>query len=134
MGTGSLITTLGRVVALNRTFKGTPDYLAPSQFAVGTGTTTPTTADPGLGTPIQISGADYKDVDSGYPDATTNESILRATTRCTVDTTECNGESITEFGLFNKDGTPKCFSHMVHTAVAKTSSVQLIYTETDRVS
>lgn len=131
---GSIITLTGKKIVLNRTYKDTPDYGAPAQFAVGTGTTDPSSGDTGLQTPIQIAGSDYKNVDSGYPDATSQEGTLQASTRCTINTTECNGNSISEYGLFNKDTIPKLFGRATFDPVTKTSSVQLTITERDRIS
>ena len=116
---------------MNRTFKATPDYLAPTQFKIGTGTTTPAVTDTDLTTPVNINGTAFKDITSGYP--TLDESNLQSTIRCLVLTTEANGNSLTEFGLVNEDGTRLLFSHAVHTAITKTSSVQVIYEEKDKI-
>lgn len=133
MANGNVVTTTGRKIAINRIFKATPDYLAPSQFKVGTGTTTPVVADTGLQTPVDITtGVQVKDVLAGYPSL--DETNMVATTRTTLFTTDANGNTLTEFGLFNKDGTPKMFSHCVHTAIAKTLSVQIIYIEKDIIT
>lgn len=54
MATGGIITNNGKNVMLNRTYKSSPDYTAPSKFRVGTGTTTPVVADTGLDIHIPI--------------------------------------------------------------------------------
>ena len=41
MATGQVITTDGKKIALNRTFKTSPDYSAPTVFKVGTNGTSP---------------------------------------------------------------------------------------------
>jgi len=117
---------------LNRTFKSSPDYTVPNYFKVGTGTTTPDSTDTDLDTAINIAGSATKAVASGYP--VLDESNLQATNRCILLTTDCNGNTITEFGLFNSDGTPKIFSRAVFTGISKTSSVQIIFVEKDKIT
>jgi hypothetical protein len=132
MTTGQLITTAGRKLAINRTFKGTPDYLAVTHFKVGTGTTAPTVGDTDLQTSVHIAGASHtKDIATGYP--VLDESNMQSTIRCIVLTTEANSNDLTEFGLFNEDASPIMFSRAVHTAITKTSSVQVIYVEKDKI-
>lgn len=131
MATGSIITLLGKQIALNRTFKASPDYLAPTQFSVGTGTTTPAAGDSALVTPININGGQKKNFYAGYP--VFDEANLQVTIRCILLTTEANTNSLTEFGIFNVDGTPKLYSRAVHTAITKNSSTQIIYIQKDRI-
>ena len=64
---------------------------------------------------------------------TYDDTNLIITTRCMLLTTDCNGSSLTEFGLFNGDVTPRMFSHCVHAAISKTLSIQVIYQEKDQV-
>jgi len=132
MATGQVVTNVGRKIAMRRCFETTVSLTAPNWFSVGTGTTTPTTADTAMETLVQISGSDTKAVASGYP--TFDDTNRVATTRCVLLTTEANGSSLTEFGLLNNDGTPLLFSHLVHTAITKTTSVQVIYVEKDIVT
>ena len=133
MTTGQITTTLGKKVALNRMWKSTPDYTAPSQFKIGTGTTTPAVGDTDLVTPQIISGGDYlKDVDTTYPQI--NETTLVATTNMTLLSTDANGLSITELGLFNSDTSPLLITRAVFTAITKTASVQVNITEYDLVA
>lgn len=131
MSTGQCITNLGRKIALNRTFKTVPDYLEPSLFAVGTNTTTPLVTDTALGTIVAINGGNYKVFVSGYP--TFDETNMISTIRCLLLTTEANGNSLTEFGLFNNDGTKKLFSRTVYTPITKTTAVQVFFVEKDKV-
>jgi hypothetical protein len=126
---GLVITSTGKNIVLNRLFKAVPDYTAPSVFMVGTGTTDPTTLDTELETPIAIAGNPTKAIAAGYP--LLDESTHQSTIRCILLTTECNGSSLTEFGLFNTDGTRVIFSRIVHTAITKTASVQVVYVEKD---
>jgi hypothetical protein len=129
MSNGQVITNTGRKIAVHRVFDTSPAYTAPAWFKVGTGTTTPVVTDTVLGTPITIGGNPTKAISSvGYDD--TN---MVVTTRCLLLTTECNSNTLTEFGLVNNDGTPLLFSHTVHTGITKTTSVQVIYKEVDRV-
>ena len=73
---------------------------------------------------------DYTDeYETGFP--LIDETALTVTTRGILSTSQAAGYSLTEFGLFNTDSTPKLFSHMVHTAITKTTSVQVIYVEVD---
>ena len=132
IATGQIITNLGAKIIINRGFKGTPDYTAPTVFSVGTGTTTPVVTDTVIETLVQISGSDTKAIVTGYP--TFDETNFVATIRCLLLTTECNGSPLTEFGLKNTDGTAKLFSHAVHTAISKTASIQVIYVEKDKIT
>ncbi|GAG82973.1 unnamed protein product, partial [marine sediment metagenome] len=67
MATGQVITTNGKKIILNRSFKATPDYLAPSVFKTGTGTTTPAVGDTDVETVKAINGGNTKAFVSGYP-------------------------------------------------------------------
>lgn len=131
MATGNLITTNGKLIALNRLWKSSPDYSTPSVFKVGTGDTTPTAADTDLDTAVTIGGNPTKSFVAGYP--VINETTMQVTTRALLLTTESNGNSITEFGLFNSDGTAKMFSRSVFTPITKTTSVQVIFVEKDKI-
>ena len=115
---------------LNRTFKSSPDYTAPSLFKIGTGTTTPTISDTDLETPVNIDGDNFKSFVSGYP--IINETNLDITFRCLVSTNEANGNSLTEFGIVNTDSTKKLFSRAVHTPISKTSGIIISYIEKDK--
>lgn len=129
--TGQVITNNGMKIILNRAFKALPDYLAPTKFKIGTGTTNPLVGDTDIETGVNINGSATKSFVTGYP--TLDETNLQSTIRCLVDTTEANGNSLTEFGLFNEDGSPLMFSHAVFTAISKTSSVQITFIEKDKL-
>ena len=126
MANGQTITDNGMKIVLNRTFKETPDYTAPTQFKTGTGTTTPAVGD----TDVETELTSGKDFVSSYP--TLDETNFQATIRGILNTTEGNGSSITEWGTFNEDGTPLMFSHTVFTAISKTSSVQITFIQKDK--
>ena len=130
MGNGTIITDNGLKISLNRTYKATPDYLAPSKFKIGTGTTTPVVSDTDVETGVNINGGATKIFVSGYP--TLDETNMQATIRCLLTTTEGNANSITEFGLFNEDGSALMFSHAVFAAITKTSSVQVSFVQKDK--
>ena len=130
MGTGVVFTNQGKKVMINRFYKSVPDYTPPSTFKVGTGTTTPTAADTDLSTPSGSPPATSTFV-TGYP--LIDETNMQGTIRCQVLTTDCNGQTLTEFGVFNTDGTPKMMSRLVHTPIVKTSSIQVIYIEKDKI-
>lgn len=132
MANGVVIVNNGLKVAMHRLFDLSPAYTAPQSFKVGTGTTTPAAGDTVLGTPITISGQPTKAIASGYP--VFDDGNMQITNRCILLVTECNGNSITEFGLVNQDATPLLFSHAVFPAVAKTSGIQLVFVEKDLVT
>jgi len=131
MATGQVITTDGRKIMLDRTFNTSPTRAEPTQFKIGTGTTTPDASDTDLETPVNINGTAFKDVVSGFPSL--DFTNIQATFRAFVATTEANGNSLTEFGLVNEDGTPLLFSHAVYTALTKTNAVQVTYIEKDQI-
>lgn len=81
----------------------------------------------------QWAGSDLlKTFVSGYP--ILDEPNTNSTIRTILLTTEANGFPITEFGVFNNDGTPKNFSRSVFTAISKTSGVQIIFVEKDKIT
>ena len=69
--------------------------------------------------------------ESGYPsfDYTNNEIEVQ----CRVTATQANNFSVSEFGLFNTDGTPLIYSHDVFTAISKTSSEEIIFIAKSRL-
>jgi len=129
--TGQVITTNGLKLALNRIFKATPDYLAPSKFKIGTGTTAPTVSDTDVETGVNINGGATKSLVTGYP--TLDETNMQSTIRCFLNSVEGNTNSITEFGIFNEDGTALMFSHSVFTVISKTTSVEISFVQKDKV-
>jgi hypothetical protein len=131
MSNGQLITTNGRKIILNRAFMSSPDYTAPSQFKIGTGTTTPVVGDTDLETPVNIDGDNFKGFVLGYP--VLDETNMQATIRCYLNSLEANGNDLTEFGIVNGDGTPMLFSRTVHTVISKTSSIEITYIEKDKI-
>ena len=131
MGTGQVITNNGRIISLHRTFTASPTITAPTRFKIGTNTTTPVVGDTDMGTAVNINGTQFKNIVTGFPVLDTTN--FQSTIRCFVNTTEANGNTLTEFGLINTDGTPLLFSHAVHTGITKTTSVQVTYIEKDQV-
>lgn len=127
MGNGQIITESGNLIQLHRTFIASPTLSAPSKFKVGTGTTTPDSSDTDLDNVVAINGGNTKSFVSGYP--VLDETNLQSTIRCLINSVEANGNSITEFGLFNEDGSPLMFSRTVFTAITKTSSVEVSFVE-----
>ncbi|MCK4827672.1 hypothetical protein KA005_68730 [bacterium] len=117
-------------IVLNRAFKATPDYLVPSKFKIGTGTTTPTVSDTDIETGVNINGSATKSFVSGYP--VLDETNFQVTFRCLVNTAEANGNSLTEFGLFNEDGTPLMYSRAVFTAISKTTTVEISFVQKEK--
>lgn len=128
IATGGVVTSNGRIVLLNRAYKGTADYTQMSRFKIGTGTTTPTQADTDLDTVIAgwaPGASDFKNFETGYP--TFDEAAKTVTVRGEVLSTEANANTITEAGEFNTDGTPKMGSRDVFTGIAKISSMEIIF-------
>jgi hypothetical protein len=104
----------------------------PSLFKVGTGTTDPTESDTDLETAVEITTGVYtKAFASGYPVLT--EASKQLTIRCVLASTEANGNSLTEFGIFNTDGTPLMYSRDTHVAITKNSYVQVVYEQIDEM-
>lgn len=130
--TGQVVTNNGLKLATNRIFKATPDYLAPSVYKIGTGTTTPDVSDTDVETGVNINGGATKSFVTGYPtiDETNNQIIIR----CFLNTAEGNGNALTEFGLFNEDGTALMYSHAVFTAISKTTAIEISFVQKDKVS
>ena len=62
--------------------------------------------------------------ETSYPsfDYTNNELEIQ----CRVTATQANNYAVSEFGLFNTDGTVLCYSHDVFTAISKTSTEEII--------
>ena len=131
MSTGSKIVNNGLLIMLNRTYKATPDYSAPTKFKIGTGTTSPTISDTDVETGVNINGGATKVFVSGYP--IFDEPNLQATVRCFLNSLEGNGNNLTEFGLFNTDGTPLMFSHSVFTSITKSNIVEVSFVQKDKI-
>ena len=128
MTNSTIWTDSGNKVALNRLFKATPDYLAPSLIKVGDGTTTATALDTDLDSAVELTaGVSYASFSSGYP--TLDESNLQVTIRSFINSLQANGENLTEFGIFNSDSSKLMVSRTVHTVIAKTSSIEVSYVE-----
>ncbi len=130
MSTGQVWTNDGNKVLINRTFKTTPDYLEPSVFKVGTGTTAPVVSDTDLETPVAIDGGNTKAFVSGYP--TIDETNLEVTIRAYLNSLEANGNNLTEFGIFNTDGSPLMLSHSVFTSITKNNTVEISFIEKEK--
>lgn len=128
--TGNIITDQGSLIQLHRTFIASPTITSPTLFKIGIGTNAPTILDTDMETGVNINGGATKSFVSGYPvlDTTT----LQSTIRTSLDTTEGNGNSLTEFGLFNTDGSPLMFSRSVFTAITKNNKVIISFVEKDK--
>lgn len=131
MATGQVVTDNGKLITVNRTFLSSPTITAPSLFSVGTGTTTPTISDTSLETPVNINGGQTKAFLSGFP--TIDATNFQSTIRCFLNSLEANGNNLTEWGVFNSDGSPLMFSRMVFTSITKTSSLEVTLIEKDKV-
>jgi len=132
MANGNVVTTNGNKIMLNRAFKGSPDYLEPSLFKVGTDNTAPTIADTDLGSAVIITGGSTtKSFVVGYP--IIDESTLQVTFRCFLASTDANGNSLTEFGIFNNDATKLMYSRAVFTSITKTSDVEVSFVQKDQM-
>jgi hypothetical protein len=123
---GACIVTTGKNAMWKRTF-GT-SVTAMSTFSIGTGTATPAVTDTALQTGLvgwATGGLTYKTFLAGYPTYDTVNRIV--TWRGQVISTEANGNTITEIGEFNTDGSPIMLSRSVFTGIAKNSSTQIIF-------
>lgn len=123
----SIITNDGKKIVMDRTFNSVPDRTTISQFKVGTGSTSPTISDTDLETPVNIGGDNFKNFVTGYP--ILDLINMQVTFRAIVLSTEANGNSLTEFGTVNSDGTPVLFSRSVHTQINKNNSIEIAYIE-----
>lgn len=130
--TGQIITTSGKKIIMDRTFNSSPTRTVPSQFKVGTGTTDPTISDTDLETPVSIDGDNFKNFVSGYP--LLDLINMQVTFRANLLSTEANGNTLTEWGTVNSDGTPLLFSRSTFTGIAKTSSIEIAFIEKDTLS
>lgn len=90
-----------------------------THFAVGTGSTAVTAADTALGS------------------ETTRNSMTKTTTTAGqvvfnyfLSTSQANGSTLTEAGLFNAASSGTMLARVVHTGIAKTSSIAITYTWT----
>lgn len=128
---GGLITNSGKKLMINRAFKASPDYTAPTIFKVGTGTTTPAVTNTDLVTAVNINGSNTKVFVTGYP--VLDEVNHQITFRCLVNSTEANGDALTEFGIFNTDSTKLMWARTTHTVVAKTNTIEVTYVEKDKL-
>ena len=130
MATGAVYTKNGFNNMASRGYNASSTISVPSRFKIGTGTTTPTTSDTDLTTPHTTwhdAGA-FKEFVTGYPAfSTANQTV---TVQGFVGASEANGQTITECGDFNTDGTPSMSSHVVFTGVAKSNAVQVYITTT----
>jgi hypothetical protein len=68
---------------------------------------------------------------SGYP--TFDEVNQKVTTRTVLTSIQANGFNLSEFGLFNTDGTPKIISHDVYTAESKSDTDEFIFIVEDEL-
>ena len=131
MANGQIFTTAGNKMVFNRAFKETPDYAAPTVFMMGTGTTTPAASQTALVTPVDLDGDNIKEFVSGYP--TFDETNLQVTYRCFLNSLEANGNSLSEFGIFNEDASPIMISRTVFTPITKTAAVEISIIEKEKM-
>ena len=125
-----VITTNGKSTILYR-LAGT-SVTVPSLFKVGTGTTAPTVANTDLQTAVEITAGVYtKAFASGYPSVVPSASTI--TYRGVIASTEANGNTLTEFGIFNTDGTPLMYSRDTHTGIVKNAYIQIVYESIDEI-
>ena len=132
MAVGQILVDNGKKIMLDRIFNSSPTRGQPSQFKAGTGTNTPVSSDTDLQTPVSLDGDNFKGFVSGYPslDFTAFSSEIRAI----LLTTEANGNTLTEFGLVNSDGTPLLFMRSVFTGFTKNNTTQVTFVQKMRFS
>ena len=130
MVNGSIITSTGKVILLNRGYKSSPDYTVPSVFQVGTGQTTPMVSDTQLTGFVTIStGVTSKSFVAGYP--TFNETKREVTIRGYLSSTDANGYNINGSGIKNSQG--NLTSIDAFTAESKSSSDEFAFIWVDRI-
>lgn len=110
----NLVVTLGKGNTA-QLLAGTATGKKINKIAAGIGTAPPDVADTALTTPF------IKNID-GYSFPNTNEVLFS----WTIETTEANGLSITEFGLMNDSGV--LFARKIRSAIIKSSSIKLVGT------
>lgn len=75
-----------------------------------------------------ISSDDYlKSIETSYPSI--DDTTKQVTIRTRLASTDANGYSLTEHGVFNEDGTPLMLTRDVYTAYSKSSTDELIFVE-----
>lgn len=123
MAYGAEFTKDGFNAMLDKFFNPISTTTIPSQFKIGTGTDTPSQLDTDLQTPITAwnGGTDFKDFNLTPVIDTANQKV---TTQSYISSTEANGNTITEYGEFNTDGTPLMISRAVFIGITKTVAVQ----------
>ena len=128
MAVGCVITANGRNVALDRLMNSTPASGAVVRFVPDSGTATPTKTDANPQFPL---GSGYSFM-AGYPQFDTVNS--KVTTRNYISSTELNGGSLTECGLFWWTPTSGLFLRAVYNPIVKTSSDEIAYVLTFKFS
>ena len=132
MAVGQILADNGKKIMLDRIFNSSPTRSVPSQIKVGTGTDTPVVSDTDLQTPVDIDGDDFKGFVNGYPSL--DFTALSSEIRAILLTTDANGNSLTEFGIVNGDGTPLLFMRAVFTAFTKNINTQVTFIQKMRFS
>ena len=129
----SIITSNGRNHLLDKAYNPDSTNSVISVFKIGTGTTDPLVSDTSLETPITgwFASGDTKTFVSVYPsfDTTNNEVTIQGF----VSSTEANGNSISEFGTFNTDGTPIMDMRATMTDISKTATDEITFTTVNRL-
>jgi hypothetical protein len=121
MGTGAVITNVGRNQMIQNTF-GAQISGTVSIIRCGSSGTTPAITN----TTLAAAVGSYYGVMSGYPTYdTTNQKV---TTRYFVPSTDLNGASLTEVGEFFSGSTPQgLFSRDVFTPISKSGSDEIAF-------
>lgn len=120
MANGAVVTNDGKNLVWDRISTiGTKTGI--SQFRIGTGTNTPLVTDTTLQTPVLAA----KDFLTGYP--TFDIANRYITIRGQVTSAEANGNTLTEVGVLNKDGSPVLFSRHVHDGIVKNAQIDIVY-------
>ncbi|MFZ5985515.1 MAG: hypothetical protein ACOYWZ_00090 [Bacillota bacterium] len=120
MSNGAVATNIGKQIALHR-LGGDASLTEVSVFDIGTGTNTPAATDTTLQIPLSLN----KPFLTGYP--TYNDIDRRIIIRGQIFSTEANGNTLTEVGVFNNDATKKLFARHVHDGIVKNNLTEIIY-------
>ena len=121
-----IITDNGKNLIFDRVFRENPTQSTIKKYKIGAGTRDPTPTDADLQNPIEISsGVELANLDPSLIEFLPNENKVLISTFLT--TSQYNGFSLSEIGLFNDDATPKMFNRVTHSPIQKTADNEIVY-------
>ena len=132
MAVGQILVDNGKKIILDRIFNTTPTRSEPNRIKAGTGSNTPASGDTDLQTPVNLNGTAFHGFVTGFPSL--DFTAFSAEIRAILLTTEANGNTLTEFGIVNGDGTPLLFMRAVFTGFVKNNTTQVTFINKMRFS